>query len=166
MEALEELEKAEEGLPRSLKPGHWLARPFRHPGTGATLLPAGTILNADVIEKVRSMDVEVDALLCLGPGKKKVQKTQAELVEHYTRQRTTIERIAEAFGSMRDVSFGLFCMSAVFAFAFGNGVFAILAGCMLAAMLLNAWLSIAVLHKLSAMNRMFSGMSASRVRAT
>ncbi len=130
------------------------------------LLPAGTVFNRDVIEKVRAMDVELDALLCLGNGVKQVQKTQAEIAEYYTRQRTTIERIAEAFGSMRDVSFGLFCMSAVFAFAFSSEVFAILAGAMLVAMLLNAWLSIAVLQKLSALNRMHSGMSVSRARAT
>ncbi|MBM3268949.1 MAG: hypothetical protein FJZ01_15025 [Candidatus Sericytochromatia bacterium] len=166
MEAVSEQERGDEGLPRSLKPGHWLARPLRHAKTGAMLLPAGTIFNQDVIEKVRSMDVELDALLCLGPGKKPVQKTQAEIAEHYTRQRTTIERIAEAFGNMRDVSFGLFCMSAVFAFAFSSGVFAVLAGCMLAAMLLNAWLSIAVLHKLSTLNRMFAGMSVSRAKAS
>jgi len=126
------------------------------------LLPAGTIFNRELIEKVRVMGLEIEAMSCLGRGKAPKGSQQADLARHYTRQRSATERVAEAFGSLRDVSFGLFSISAILAFAFTNAAFVLVAGAMLVAMLVNAWMSVRVLHGLSSLNQMFAGVQAPR----
>jgi hypothetical protein len=152
--------------PRALEPGHWLAQPLKHPRTGALLLPAGTVFSRELIQKVRSLGVEFDAVVRLGKGQPtRGRLNAANLVEHYDRQRFTGERLADAFGAMRDMSFGLFCIAAVLAFATSSAQFAILAAIMLVAMLTNAWLSNQALQRLSTLNRMFAGFSPYRVRA-
>lgn len=153
---------AAKSLPRELKVGHWLAAPLRHPGTKVMLLPSGTVLTREIIAKIRSMDLEVEAIFCLGKGAAPHGAMQADLQEHYTQQRITTERVAEAFGSMRDISFVLFCISAGLSFAFASVPFAVLAGLMLFAMLGNAWMSLHVLHRLSSLNKMYAGMRTSR----
>jgi uncharacterized membrane protein len=122
------------------------------------LLPKGTVFTRELIEKVRLMGVEDDALLYIGPGVKKDRASSADLLEHYSQQRTVIERVAEAYASMRDWSFVLFCMSGVLAFSFSSTSFAVLAGLMLGVMLLNTWMSLHVLHRLSSLNRIYAGM--------
>ncbi|MBM3274129.1 MAG: hypothetical protein FJZ00_03180 [Candidatus Sericytochromatia bacterium] len=124
------------------------------------LLPRGTVFTQELIEKVRLMGVEFEALINVGNGVKKERTSRADLLEHYSQQRTVIERVAEAYASMRDWSFVLFCMSGVLAFSFSSTPFAILAGLMLAVMLINAWMSIHVLHRLSSLNRMYAGIPA------
>ena len=166
MEADSDISGAPEAMPQALNPGMWLAHPLRHPKSGAMLLPRGTVFTRDLIEKVKLMDVEFEALLNIGKGLKKDRMSGADLLEHYSRQRTVIERVAEAYASMRDWSFVLFCMSAVLAFSFSSFPFAALAGVMLVVMLVNAWMSIHVLHRLSSLNRMYAGMPAGVRRAS
>lgn len=149
-------------LPKALAVGQWLATPLGHPQTKVLLLPAGTVLTRDIIAKIRSMDLEVETLFCLGKGQAPGGARQADLHEHYNQQRISTERVAEAFGAMRDISFVLFCISGALAFAFTSVPFAVLAALMLAAMLGNAWMSLQILHRLSSLNKMFAGMKASR----
>ncbi len=148
--------------PESLKIGQWLSEPLRHSETKVLLLPAGTVLTREIIAKIRSMDLEVEAIFCLGNGAAPRGARQADLVEHYTKQRVSTERVAEAYGAMRDISFVLFCISAALAFAFTSVPFAVLSGGLLVAMLGNAWMSLRVLHRLSSLNKMFAGMRLSR----
>lgn len=149
---------------RELKAGQWLAAPLQHPGTRVLLLPTGTVLTRDLIAKIRSMGLEAEAICCLGKGLPPAGARPADLHEHFTRQRISTERVAEAYGSLRDISFVLFCISAGLAFAFASMPLAILGAVMLVAMLGYAWMSLQVLHRLSSLNKMFAGLRTSWAR--